>query len=106
MSNPVPKQKKSRQNSTRHTQEGIDVCVPKPPQTPPIQWSFLDLDSLCNKFLSDIFPLSLPLQSDCRITGGAIIAQPPGSWKSGFVLFTHNSSQGQPILLHFEKNSA
>jgi hypothetical protein len=56
MSNPVPKQKKSRQNSALHTQEGIDVCVPNPPQTPPIQRSFLDLASLCNQFLSDIFP--------------------------------------------------
>jgi hypothetical protein len=60
MSNPVPKQKKSRQNSTRHTQEGIAVCVPSPPQTPPIQRSFLALDNRCNQFLSDIFPSSAP----------------------------------------------
>ncbi len=81
MSNPVPKQKKSRQNSTRHTQEGIDVCVPNPPQTPPIHRSFLDLDSLCNQFLSDIFPpfaaaaerLQNPGRSDRR---------PPGSGKA------------------------
>jgi hypothetical protein len=77
MSNPVPKQKKSRQNSTRHTQEGIEVCVPNPPQTPPIQRSFLDLASLCNQFLSDIFPLSLPPLSDCGIPAGVIIAPPP-----------------------------
>ncbi len=64
MSNPVPKQKKSRQNSTRQTQEGIDVCAPNPPQTPPIHRSFLDFASLCNQFLSDISPLSSPPRSD------------------------------------------
>src|SRR5436190_15056406 len=30
-------------NSARQTHEGIGVCSPKPPQTPPIQTSFFDL---------------------------------------------------------------
>jgi len=76
MSNPVPKQKKSRQNSTRHTQEGIDVCVPNPPHTPPIQRSFLDLASLCNQFLSDIFPPFVAAAGDCGIPAGAIVTHP------------------------------
>ena len=36
MSNPVPKQKKSNENITRHIQEGTGVYFPNPPQTPPI----------------------------------------------------------------------
>jgi len=87
MSTPVPKQKKSRQNITRHTQEGIDVCMPNPPQTPPIQRSFFDLDSLCTQFLSDIFPLSPP-QTDGGITVGTILAPTPG-FRKAVLCFLH-----------------
>jgi hypothetical protein len=50
MSNPVPKPKKSNENITRQVQDGIGVCMPSPPQTPPIQWSSFDLDKVCNQF--------------------------------------------------------
>ena len=56
MSNPVPKQKKSNENITRHVQEGTGVCFPNPPQTPPIHRSSFVLDSLRNQFCSITFP--------------------------------------------------
>lgn len=56
MSNPVPKQKKSNENITRHVQEGTGVCFPNPPQTPPIHRSSLDLDNLLSQFCSGISP--------------------------------------------------
>jgi hypothetical protein len=86
MSNPVPKQKKSRQNSTRNTQEGIDVCMPNPPQTPPIQRSFCDFDSLCNQFLSDILPLFAAAAERLPDHGRSIPRRPvPGKMASYFL---------------------
>jgi hypothetical protein len=59
MSNPVPKQKKSNENITRHVQEGTGVCFPNPPQTPPIHRSSFTLDNLRSQFCSGMFPPSL-----------------------------------------------
>jgi hypothetical protein len=56
MSNPVPKQKKSNKNITRHVQEGTRVCFPNPPQTPPIHRSSFALDNLRSQFCSGMFP--------------------------------------------------
>jgi hypothetical protein len=56
MSNPVPKQKKSNENITRHVQEGTGVCFPNPPQTPPIHRSSFALDILRSQFCSGMFP--------------------------------------------------
>jgi len=55
MSNPVPKQKKSNENITRHIQEGTGVCFPNPPQTPPIHRSSFALDNLRSQFCSGMF---------------------------------------------------
>jgi hypothetical protein len=56
MSNPVPKQKKSNENITRHVQEGSGVCFPNPPQTPPIHRSSFALDNLLSQFCSGMLP--------------------------------------------------
>jgi hypothetical protein len=56
MSNPVPKQKKSNKNMTRHAQEGAGVCFPNPPQTPPIHRSSFALDNVHNQFCPAISP--------------------------------------------------
>jgi hypothetical protein len=56
MSKPVPKQKKSNENITRHVQEGTGVCFPNPPQTPPIHRSSFALDNLLSQFCSGISP--------------------------------------------------
>jgi hypothetical protein len=52
MSNPVPKQKKSNENITLHVQEGIGVCFPNPPQTPPIHRSSFALDVMRHGFMT------------------------------------------------------
>src|SRR5512133_3464599 len=49
MTIPVPKQRTSKVKSKRHTHDGIGVCSPKPPQTPPIQRSVSDFAKLCNQ---------------------------------------------------------
>src|SRR5574340_748657 len=46
-----------RENRPRHVQEGIGVCRPNPPQTPPIHRSCLDRESLCNQFCSVTIPV-------------------------------------------------
>lgn len=44
----------------RHVQEGIGVCFPNPPQTPPIQRSSLAVLNLCNQFSSTMTLLPIP----------------------------------------------
>jgi hypothetical protein len=56
MSNPVPKQKKSNENTTLQVQEGTGVCFPNPPQTPPIHRSSFALDNVRNQFCPAISP--------------------------------------------------
>ena len=58
--NPVPQKRNRRENSNRKNHNGIEVCSPRPPHTPPIHLSLLDFVKVCSQFPIDIFS-ALPL---------------------------------------------
>jgi hypothetical protein len=74
----VPKQRKSNANITLHIQEGIGVCFPNPPQTPPIHRSSFDLDNVLNQFCPAISPpfYNPPHFSRATLHGGAWLHDP------------------------------
>jgi len=52
--NPKPQKKNRKAKRNLQHQDGMGVCFPSPPQTPPIHLSVCDFENRCNQFFSHI----------------------------------------------------